>query len=138
MSLSLVITGTRFKSARASFGERARLVGAFPAERLFALSGRADVRASNTGVHGDENHLHATCTISILSAGVNDCDPLTKVQERACEAQRGRPLMCCCKMFQAAVSCSGASRCQLEYSEIKEENCQTAVLLIFLYGFDRV
>lgn len=40
----------------------------------------------------------ATCTITILSAGVNDCDPLTNVQraqERECEAQRGRPLMCC-------------------------------------------
>lgn len=55
------------------------------------------MRASNTGVHGDEKHF-ATCTITILSAGVNDCDPLTKVQraqERECGAQRGRPLMCC-------------------------------------------
>lgn len=97
MSLSSDITETRFKAAHASFCKRARLVKTFPAERLFALSGRADVRASNTGVHGDEEHF-ATCTITILSAGVNDCDPLTKVQraqERECEAQRGRPLMCC-------------------------------------------
>lgn len=55
------------------------------------------MRASNTGVHGDEKHF-ATCTITILSAGLNDCDPLTSVQraqERECDAQRGRPLMCC-------------------------------------------